>query len=1344
MQESPRKKSSFLKIFLSILLILIFFAILFAAFLPTILSSSWGKEKITSIVNQSIPGKIQVENLSLSWFGSQNVQGLTLLDPENKAILSLDNISTNASLFSLLFHPLTPSFLEFNNLNATIIGDNEGNTNLRRALDKQCCTMSPKRETTPLSISLKNTQGLLNLFPEKGSVTLKISGDTEQNSQKGNFNIDAEMYGKGSFKNSDLTEILQSPASTLKVNADIINFPVELLDQIHSLRSPAYSGLLKELLGDELNLKINQHATADGMALQLQANSSTLSADGDILLKDGLTLANPAKIDLKISPASADKFLQILNVSTPWHLEFPTTASVTITHLQMPLKETKIHLNDLSLKANLDLAKTRLIHGEKNDNLAIEQLNAVLLAEPNSETATLSVNSKASQNQQPIGINFNLKLPKTVFLGDFSAFNLKASALNGKVEGLPLAIVDRIANMPFSDLAGPKGNLFFSLQTSNEQPIVELSFKSERLETSPLSFAIDSHLTLQKPAKVVLGLNHDFLNEKLQEHGPQIQAPATAHLILNSLSIPLTNFSTSLKLMYRIGLDAQLKLTSLRLANLPKIGGISLNDFALKITASPKHRPEIAASFNVQPDGSSLLADVLGKKAAFKTDATLGVNLASKLVANVFNIEMQSELARVELSGEMYEGDQLKLNAPSKVSYTLTTAGLQALGIEVSDYHFHHDSPLEMTIDSSHIPTTLNDLARLKLNGKLKVADFQLMKKAEKNKPLAIIDNLSADWSFNGSTKTISMDFAGITRLGETQAAGKINGSIALNNWLQNGSFDMAQARIQAKANANQLPTELLSVLSGQQALAPVIGSAIDLSIEANTSLEQNGLLSIDIKSENLSGGLGLTLGKNIQLSHNRPAEFSLKLTPMGYAALRQSIRGNSNSEFALMQPAAALFKLDSLHLSRENFMQSAIDAHFSLGPLVGMDAQTKNQVVLNSIQGHLTSPNLSGMIDFNIDANGQGENGSPIAWNTVGTIKNGFSEDGSINKDTLSIALDATINSLPVPLLCQFVCLDPKIKRKIEIVLGPKVNAVIKTHLQRMNGPLYIEVNGNNSRYVADAYINQGILTLNQDLKAQLTVTPQLGEYVLKDLIPVFSGMLSAEQPVYLTVAKEGFAIPLRNPSITNITMPQAILDMGKVHFSGESQIAKVLDLLTPASSNQLVWLTPAYFSLNQGVLNLQRVDMLISDRYPIAAWGDVDIGRDRVNMVIALAGNAISRAFNVPSISNSYFLQLPLTGRLNNPSIDKAKAVARISALVAQSRGGPEGLLIGTVLDIASGGLTERAVPAPTTNPLPWQDLMNDQGVPSEGKSKEKNKLNPMNEIEKGASSLLKKIFR
>lgn len=81
----------------------------------------------------------------------------------------------------------------------------------------------------------------------------------------------------------------------------------------------------------------------------------------------------------------------------------------------------------------------------------------------------------------------------------------------------------------------------------------------------------------------------------------------------------------------------------------------------------------------------------------------------------------------------------------------------------------------------------------------------------------------------------------------------------------------------------------------------------------------------------------------------------------------------------------------------------------------------------------------------------------------------------------------------------------------------------------------------------------------------------------------------------------------------------------------------------------------------------------------------------------------------------------------------------MSRIGALLAQSSGGPEGLVLGTVLDIANG--KEPKIPPPTTNPLPWGNMTVKTQTDDSSSSSANN---PVNDIRKEASKLIKGIFR
>ena len=48
----------------------------FFSMLPTIVSSQWGKGRVLGMAAPHIPGELQVDSWSLSWFGDQRIAGI--------------------------------------------------------------------------------------------------------------------------------------------------------------------------------------------------------------------------------------------------------------------------------------------------------------------------------------------------------------------------------------------------------------------------------------------------------------------------------------------------------------------------------------------------------------------------------------------------------------------------------------------------------------------------------------------------------------------------------------------------------------------------------------------------------------------------------------------------------------------------------------------------------------------------------------------------------------------------------------------------------------------------------------------------------------------------------------------------------------------------------------------------------------------------------------------------------------------------------------------------------------------------------------------------------------------
>lgn len=133
--------------------------------------------------------------------------------------------------------------------------------------------------------------------------------------------------------------------------------------------------------------------------------------------------------------------------------------------------------------------------------------------------------------------------------------------------------------------------------------------------------------------------------------------------------------------------------------------------------------------------------------------------------------------------------------------------------------------------------------------------------------------------------------------------------------------------------------------------------------------------------------------------------------------------------------------------------------------------------------------------------------------------------------------------------------------------------------------------------------------------------------------------------------------------------------------------------------------WFTPLYFSMQDGNLKLQRMDMLFAEHYPLALWGNVSIPKDKVDLVVGITKPAINHAFGIEDLSADYVMQIPITGTLDKANVNITQAAGKISALIARNQTNSTSQIVGTLLDVVSGKLNEEKVPPPTTTPFPWE---------------------------------------
>lgn len=331
------------------------------------------------------------------------------------------------------------------------------------------------------------------------------------------------------------------------------------------------------------------------------------------------------------------------------------------------------------------------------------------------------------------------------------------------------------------------------------------------------------------------------------------------------------------------------------------------------------------------------------------------------------------------------------------------------------------------------------------------------------------------------------------------------------------------------------------------------------------------------------------------------------------------------------------------------------------------------------------------------------------------------------------NMTADLQFKHFPLAQTCDLACTGPELRQQTRAIFGDNIDGQIRGKLSHWDGYVQADILGTNGKIHLNGRLTHGVLTLNDAMTAQLTVTPLLGSEVLEELFPILGGLMSSEDPVSLVIPPQGTQIQLLPFSTQNISIGDSTLKLGKMTISSKGELGDIISLLTKTRTDKIVvWFTPLYFNMQQGQINLYRTDMLVMDEYPIATWGKVNFPKDRVHMAIGFTPRAIEQAFHLKGLPEDYMLQVELKGTLNNASINRSKALAKISSLVASTQG-TEGALVGTVINIASGSLSEPAPPAPTTDPLPWSTGGIAKGTGKKAKQKKLqslilDKINPL----------------
>lgn len=1348
-----------------------------AAIAPTVLSTSWGTQSLTSWLNRDLTGKISIQNLELSWFSGQHLSGLTIRDPQGVEILSVKRADAEVSFFRLLSTCPYVCTTSVEGVSALIVQNSDGTTNFQQALGstpKPTTTKHrPSSQTTdelsialPMRGEIKLTQVNVELRSPKlptvalhdvsatirspsheGPLSIEMKGLSSSANISGSFALTSRLLGFNSAGKLELKSgangyVTVNPDASIYLKLNLNQLPAATLDYLVALRLPQVEGIITQALGDNLNLNFEQTVDARAMTLNLQAHSPTLDASMDARWSNGtIALAQPGQITFIVTPA----FVELLNPSLK--LLKPTQAQLQLDRMTLsangsgaPSARLKLRVDDLKLDG-----------GAQVGPIALSGVHGVLEYLESSQSFLGSLEALLNYNGSSGALRAQGKLAnKTAHEADYMITATQ----------LPSILLDRVLQSDgwLNDLIGERfdGQLTYATIGSRGAEI-KIDFESEGLSAPNLSLIHRDGMLTAQPETVQLKITPAFARRLMGANKTAtVNDGANAVLHLKRLRLPVsdkTTFSWA-----NTQLEAGLDVGAIAL-NTPK-GALRLASARAILTGPSLAQSKFDLRAELASDLDTPFAQAaIGKTASIQLTGTLGTSQEGKsLLLKQANLNWTSELLTMQAAGSIDETGRFSLLEPMVGRYHLSPSILAVLGVHPASTPLL-SQPVALDLRLDQLNLSVNDFWNQDLLVQLKAKADLIDLKEGPGENFANLEGVTLALLFDSKQCEAGMTLFGISSQAAKPEKTPFDLDVAVNGWCSQNKWDWADLNVQAHGNLSQFPVKLISALTNKPELVAFLGPTMDLSVNmkrvAKASKAQDPI-QISLKAEGIRLDAAFTAGALLKQNPDHPLDLRLELTPTKFDILKKALTAlgwNGLERWKLVKDSVITVKGEQWSMPFPNAQKSfgpvsgIVTASFD--PLVIKNIDNGKTLAWESLKAHVASETTEGNYLLTVDAH-EVPGLSSGTFSATGAIKQAWTPQGWFDPKQINGGAKVNANFLALASILQVIAPQAAWAKQLPGLVGETIALDGKFAWSPNDGRLQAKINGSQGRIELDGSWENGFIVFHQPLIVEAKLTKQLIDEVLVDIAPILSSTIPSDQPIRFEIDSRQTRIPLSGDTLKQLKLSKGRLELGKVQFRSDGQIGQVSALLRGESAlsngSFPVTFTPLVFSVDNGVVSIQRVDALVAERYPIAMWGTVDVARDKVNLIIGISAQALKEAYGIAIADDRYVLQLPLRGTLTNASIDKIKATARITSLVAQSQGGPNGLILGGVLDLIGGG-DDRNTPPPA-EPLPWarneaskpkanSDDVASQQEPTQKKTSIKKKI--QNHLQKGASRLL-----
>jgi hypothetical protein len=1320
----PKTSTSVLKKTLLSLLCIFIVAFLFVLALPTLISTHPGKKVVLSILNKSLPGTLEIDTLYLSWFQEQEIGGLHYVDKNNELEITCEKLRSDSSLFAILLPPhdvgdlrasaphikMKKDFVAYKRTpkdpfqKASLVVVPQIESKIKSLFFPFIGNVDVKKGTIEISaphldtIVFQNVDCFLFLAEDHSHVSLSVVGDSVQ--QGVTVNIFFESY----LKNLNDTTNLQVFAK-----AKLSHFPMIAVDQVVSVFAPEYKGILLETTGPSLDLQFETHLSNADLRSQFQLASQNLSASLQTQTANNqISLQTPGNLNFTLTPSLFKKLGVLMPNMQDLDLQNPVKTTLTLQQLSIPLVAQNLDLPHASFQANLTTSPIQIL---KSSQLVLQSSLQGTLSSSNLDdlvkgqfVAGIDMDGKKSQIQIQTDIEHLLVSEKT---------QLKAYVTMNQ---LPTSLLDMwLSSNQYSTFLGTWVQGTAEVHWGPTQTTGLLNINSPFFKSSDISLHFkNNELTLREPFVATYTIHPPVVEYLFGKETFSLSAPATVNATVRLLQLPDISNPMLLRL------DAQITSSSLTFAPL----------------AFFKH-------YQIDNLTTDLHVDSL----------------------NLISMNMKSDLFTCSLEAAFKDnGKTFLLKKPLQIDYRLIDDQMASMFPTGQRPYLLKDAKIRVSIDPITLPL---DQLFSSLNIKVNLTADEILLQNQQKNVQANLTQINSTTLVNASKNIIDFKFSSAIAASDTPA-GQLNVQASVSKFLRNNVFDFSEANVLSNINLQNFPLALIDTCClSSPSLSSLVGASVNvkLNIEKTPKVQS---LSVQAQSPllQIKGALGLE-NQKIYLLNGTPLEILYTLTPEGYNLLDQWITKQKDGQrpFSLSDSTTLKISFSKLQIPflatkpsdpaassqwipdlSNAFIQGVIENK----QWTFIERSSGNTVSLTNTSALFDKTSAQNPLHIQLNTTAQSSKGTTGQQGTISIeakFNQLFDTAGNLDLSHLYSEVNATIQKLPSSTLDVLARLSGKTNHLFSAMFGSNLSSTLYLKIQDASGPIRFNVNSPNTRMSLSGGIYKGLLTLDEPIYGQITMTPEVSAVILQEVNPLSISSITSNNPITVEIDPKGFSLALTPFSLSKINIPNAKIELGQISCKNEGNINATLGLL---KSKQLtknktldLWFAPIDLHINQGIADIERTEILIAETFDIAIWGKINLPADYVDMILGLTAQCLSQAFGIKNLPEDYVLQIPMRGKMDNVQLNTGAATAKIAALLAWQQkaiggalGGAGGALFGEFLN-KLGTLPGNDGPTPPAKrPFPWEE----SAPPPKSSSPKKGKKTHLNGNEKPLKQLLK----